>query len=418
MNQSSFVRVCLFLFIALAPIQDFFLRATPLRNLGGSPSLFPLLGLVTFALARWLASGNLRVHRVFLLCLAYVFTTTLYGFIFFGVTSHGENLFVKSATAFVVLGLVIFSVTHIDYRHTSTVRAGIYAAFSLMVLSFFFGNANLLGLPQWLENPVLHSTVLTDIGRPRGLATEPSEFSISAIGFGLLAVHAAESKAAKAILLVATVVLSIASRSKGGILTLVLCLMLLCIVKWHSRWYHVLAVIFVLLPIGLSLIWVLPALFTDTIVYDTTTVPTRFSMIVCALTTVRHHPFGVGLSGFLPSVATYLPGSMDTVQSLFPLPLDFSEVGEHLTSSAMVSTGTFFFDQIMRFGIPFAVCFLVFVAMLVKRLLAKNEWILAIAVLACSLAASTYVAAFGDYAMPLVFGIAFSEVRNWNESLS
>jgi hypothetical protein len=418
MNTSPFARACLFLFIALVPIQDFFLRGTPLRNLGGSPSVFPLLGLVALAFARWLASGDLRVNRVFLLCLVYVFATTIYGFFFFGLRSHGESLFWKSTTAFVVLSLGICAVTIVDYRFTSTVRAGVYAAFCLLVVGYCFGNANPFGLPPWVENPLLHATPISDLGRPRGLTPEPSEFSITVITLGLLTTYVTESKVGKGVLLGVTVALLIASGSKGGILTLFLCLILLCIVKWHSRWYHVPGVVFVLLPLGLSLIWVLSVLFPNAVVYETTTVPTRLSMLLCALYTVRHHPLGVGLSGFLPAVGTYLPGAMDTLQSFFPLRLDFSEVVEHLTSSAMVSTGTFFFDQLMRFGVPFALGFLVFVVTLLKRLTATNQWILAIALLAAALAATTYVGAFGDYAIPLVFGIAFSKVRNWTESLS
>lgn len=418
MNISRLVRACLFLFIALAPIQDFFLRGTPMRSLGGNPSLFPLLGLVAFAFARWLASGHLRLNRVFLICLVYVFAITIYGFLFFGLTSHGENLFLKSTTALVVLSLGIFVATTIDYRPASTVRAGIYAAFFLTVVGFCFGNANPFGLPTWVENPILHATPVPDEGRPRGLTTEPSEFSITAIVFGLLTAHAAQSKVAKGISLGVTIALLIASGSKGGILTLFLCLMVLCIVKWHSRWYHVAGVIFVLLPLGLSLIWVLPVLFPDAILYESATVPTRLSMIFCALITVLHHPLGVGLSGYLPSVRAYLPNAMETVQSFFPLPLNFSEVAEHLTSAEMVSSGTFFFDQLARFGLPFAACFLIFIATMVKRLIADSQWILAIAVLAAAIAASTYVAAWGDYAMPIVFGIAFRGVNNWNESLS
>lgn len=417
MNTSSFSQACLFLFIALAPIQDFFLRATPMRSLGGSPALFPLLGLAAFAFGRWLASGHLRVNRLFLICLVYVFATTVYGFLFFGLTSHGESLFWKTTTASVVLGLGIFAATNIDYRLTPTVRAGIYAAFFLMVVGFCFGNGNPFGLPNWVENPIFHSIPVPDVVRPRGLNTEPSTFSLSVMVFGLLSAHVAGSKVAKGILLGVTVALLIASGSKGGILTLFLCLVIFCIMKWHSRWYHVAGVIFVLLPLGLSLIWVLPVLFPETIIYESGTVPTRFSMIVCALITVRHHPLGVGLSGLLPSVGAYLPNAMDTVQSFFPFPLDFSEVAEHLTSAEMVSS-TFFFDQVMRFGIPFALFFVIFVVTMIKRLVAKERWVLVIAVLAAALAAITYIPVFGDYAIPLVFGMALSEVRNWNESLS
>lgn len=419
MTASPFFQACLFLFIALAPVQDFFLRGTPLRSLGESPSFLPLLGLVGVSFGHWLISGHLRVNRIFMICVGYVFATTLYGLFMFGLSSHGASLLSKSATWFVVVGLGIFAVTCIDYRNMSaTVRAGIYVAFFLMVIGFCFDEANPFGLPHWVENPIFHAIPNPDPGRPRGLSSEPSAFSVSAMMFGLLSASVAESKVAKLALLATTIALLIASGSKGGILTLFLGLMILCILKWHSRWYHVPLVILVVLPLGLLLIWVLPVLFSDAVLYESTTVPTRLSMIVCALTTVLHHPLGVGPPGYLPAVGAYLPNAMYTVQSFFPLPLDFSEVADHLTSAEAVSTGTFFFDQLMRFGVPFALFFGVFVFTLQKRLAAKKQWLLAIAVLAAALAATTYYGGFGDYSMPLVFGIALSEVRNWDESLS
>lgn len=413
MNTTSvFYRTCLFLFIALSPIEDFFLQASPLRAFGTSPALFPLAALGGVAVAHWLTSGHLKVNRIFLICLVYALAITVYGLLFFGFVSVGENLIWKSAKSFIALAIVAFAATNIDYRITSTVRAAIYTAFFFTVLGFCFGNANPFGLPHLVENAVLHFTPDPAVTRPRGLASEPSMFSVTVIVFGLLCAHVARSKPVKGILILLTAALLVGSGSKGGILTLFLCLIILTIMKWHSRWYHVPVVLFVLLPLGLFLIWLVPNLFPESGIAASSSVSTRLSMIACALITVRHHPLGVGLAGLLPSVVAYLPNAMETVQSFFPVPLTFQEVSVHLTSPEMAGTMTFFFDQLMHFGIPFAVCFFVLIVGLLKHLVARQQLILTIAILASTIAVTIYVHTFGHYPVPILFGVALSEVRS------
>jgi hypothetical protein len=83
-----------------------------------------------------------------------------------------------------------------------------------------------------------------------------------------------------------------------------------------------------------------------------------------------------------------------------------------MTSAETVSTKTFYFDQVMRFGVPFGVFFLVVVAKLVKELMARKLLILSIAVVACTIAIATYIPGIGAFAIPIVFGVAISEVKN------
>jgi len=128
--------------------------------------------------------------------------------------------------------------------------------------------------------------------------------------------------------------------------------------------------------------------------------------------TVIHHPFGVGLTGFLPAIARYLPGAMSKLEAMFSFPLYFGEVSEYLTSADMVSTKTFFFDQLIRFGIPFAFVFVIFIGRLLKRLAVMKQTILLVAVLASAIAVTTYVPGTGNFAIPIVFGIALSEVKS------
>jgi hypothetical protein len=409
-ETNTVIQICLFLFIALCPIQDFMLQGTPLRSLGASPAIFPLCVLGIIGGGQRLFSAKTKVDLGPAICFAYVFLTALYGLLVFGFSSHGENLLWKGTTSFISLGVILFAIT-LDYGKNPVVRTAIYVAFALVVVGFLFGNSNPLNLPTLTENGVLHFTPLLD-ERPRGLASEPSQFSITAIVLGLLSVYLTRSRSWKILLFLLTLGLLIVSGSKGGILTLFLCAIILCIMKWHSTWYQVVGSLFVLLPLGIILIWLIPDLFPEDSFAISGTIPTRFSMITCALMTVTHHPLGVGLTGFLPAVAKYLPGAMSSVESVFPFPLYFGEVSEYLTSADTVSTKTFFFDQLMRFGIPFALFFFVFITGLIRRLAAKRQVILLIAIMAGSIAVMTYQPGTGNFAIPIAFGVALLEVGN------
>jgi hypothetical protein len=333
----------------------------------------------------------------------------VYGLIIFGFYSHGENLLWKGLTSLVSLCAILFAVT-LNYE-SPVVRPAIFAAFALLSLGFLFGNSNPFGLPAWTENTFLHFTPLVD-ERPRGLTSEPAQLSITVMIMGLLSAHMSRSRRWKIFLLLATIGLLIASGSKGGILTLFICAIILSVIRWHSKWYQVVTLLLVLFPVGLWLIWLIPNLFPEESFAISATVPTRFSMILCALITVSHHPFGVGLPGFLPAVGRYLPGAMATVESYVPIPLYFGEVSEYLTSADTVSTKTFFFDQLMRFGIPFACVFIIFIFSLLKWLTARGQIVLLIATLATTVAIMTYIPGTGNFAVPIVFGVALSGVRN------
>src|SRR6185312_8330313 len=131
-DNGILLQICTFLFIALSPIQDCFLQGTPMRSLGASPSLFPLCGIGLVAGARWLLSSELKVNVKLLFCLAYVSITAIYGFLIFGTSSHGENLFLKGTTIFVSLGVILFATFGVNYEPAPLLRAAIYSAFILL----------------------------------------------------------------------------------------------------------------------------------------------------------------------------------------------------------------------------------------------------------------------------------------------
>jgi hypothetical protein len=102
---------------------------------------------------------------------------------------------------------------------------------------------------------------------------------------------------------------------------------------------------------------------------------------------------------------------MSAVQSYFPWPLNFDEVSLYQTSADMVSTKTFFFDQLIRFGFPFALAFCFVVGKILNCLVARKQMIIAIAILASAIAITTYIPTAGVFTISIVFGVALSEVR-------
>lgn len=411
MPRADFLmQICVFSLIALSPIQDLFLQGSPLKGLGASASLIPMLAIVGLVFARWLAHGAFQLPRIVVVCVAYALFVSAYGFLYFGASSESENLWLKSLTALITLGLFLAAIFVPKYELRATVRAACYTAFAILVLGILFSEPAPLGLPELFENPILHYTPVTEFPRPRGLSSEPSTLSVTVIAICLLCAHLSRSRSRKCFFLFASIGLLLASASKGGILVLFICLFILALTKWH-RWFQIPVLAVTLLPLGFFAVSWLPSLFPEQGALQSSSVQTRASVILCALNTVEHHPFGVGFPGFFPAVAVYLPQAISTVQAQSPLPLDFSEVSEYLTSSENVSTKTFFFDQLMRFGLPFAIFFLIAITMLLKQLGSSRQQILFVAVLASIIALSTYVSLSGQYATSILLGVALAERR-------
>jgi hypothetical protein len=240
------------------------------------------------------------------------------------------------------------------------------------------------------------------------LSSEPSFLSVTAISLGLLCAHFSRNRISKAFFVLATLGLLVAIGSKGGILIIFICIGILGMLKFH-KWYQLPLLGLLIVPLALiAMIWI-PTLFPDEGIAQSGSVQTRASMILCAIETVAHHPFGVGFSGFLPAVSKYLPDSMNSIQAVSPLPLDFSEVSEYLGDSPNTGTKTFLFDQAICFGLPFVLLFLVLTIRLLKRLRVVNNRILVVAVMAVAIAFCSYVSLSGEYATAILIGVAIQE---------
>jgi ABC-type multidrug transport system fused ATPase/permease subunit len=406
--DTTLQRTLIFAFIALSPIQDFFLRGTALAMPGDSPSLFPLLCLVALALSHWILCGRFRVPQIGMIAGLYAFLLTIYGVLQFGMTFYGQNLFRKSLGSLTILSLFLAAIFIPRYELRGTVRFACYAAFLILVFGLCFSHPTPVGLPGFFDNAVFHYTLIPTLDRPRGLSSEPSFLSVTAISLGLLCAHFSRNRISKAFFVLATLGLLVAIGSKGGILIIFICIGILGMLKFH-KWYQLPLLGLLIVPLALiAMIWI-PTLFPDEGIAQSGSVQTRASMILCAIETVAHHPFGVGFSGFLPAVSKYLPDSMNSIQAVSPLPLDFSEVSEYLGDSPNTGTKTFLFDQAICFGLPFVLLFLVLTIRLLKRLRVVNNRILVVAVMAVAIAFCSYVSLSGEYATAILIGVAIQE---------
>lgn len=409
--ETALQRLLLFTFIAFCPIQDFFLRGTAVAMVGSSPSSIPLLFIIVLSFAYWALCGEFRVLQIGAISALYAILLTIYGVMQFGISFYGQNLLRKSIGSLTVLSMFLAAIFLPRYEFRGTVRSACYAAFFILVFGLCFTHPTPFGLPSFFDNPAFHYTIIPTLDRPRGLSSEPSFLSVTTISIGLLCAHFSRTRISKAFFLLATVGLLVAIGSKGGIFIIFICLGILAMLRFR-KWYQLPILGLAIVPLGLIAAASIPTLFPETGVLQSDSVQTRASMIVCASLTVAHHPFGVGFSGFLPAVKRYLPESINSIQALSPLPLDFSEVLEYLGPSPNVGTKTFLFDEAMCFGLPFVIFFIVLIISLLKRLHMETR-ILFLGVMAVAIAFCSYVSVSGEYATAILFGVAIQET-GWN----
>jgi len=408
LNQGlSLSTMCILLFVALCPFEDIYEGA--LSSAGRSLSLYPLLVLAALAGANWIIRGHYRVHVATLLAVVYAVIITLFGLAVFGTSNLGQNLIVKSVTSAIPLALFMYAVLAIDYEQPY-IKEAVAIAFCFLIAGFLFSDHNLLGLKPLFNSRIFHYSQVVD-RRAKGFASEASVYSQQIIGIGLLLTSMVVQRSWKILVGIVTVLLLIASGSKGGLSTIFLCLIVYTFIRWHSRWYHVIFLIGSLSVLGLIAVKVLPVLFTTDVIETFSTIATRGGMITCACQISWHYPFGVGLSGFVPAIQKTLPSSIDFIQSLFKVRFNLQEILLYMKSSEFVSTKTFFFDQLIRFGLPFAAAYIYFTYKTGKQLLSQNKagyWI----VFACTMIAiTTYIQPVGAYSTAIVLGVILNEAR-------
>jgi len=399
--------------IALSPFQDTALQNTFLRLPAASLSFLPLMALFLLTATRRLLRGSFTVNRTLLLMGAYAVIVCAANLVWITreneVEIHLESVFAR----FLLSSLVLFIVLGVNYRVNRGLRIAVYLGFFFTIVGIVCGQvlgANAISFLQATPN-------LSD--RPSGFSTEASTLSVQVVCSGILTAHCLKTKWMKWAAGVMTCVLLLYSSSKGGLIALLLCVLVLAIARTRTSMVAKIGAAAVLLPavyFGSLLIF---SSFSTLVQFNqTTTIATRFSMAVYAVITVAHNPCGVGFTGFLPSITRYLPSAMSFVERLFPFPLAFVEVRGYLYPPQQdADCKTLFFDYLACFGLPFAILFIMSVRRLL-RLLFKHElrWLF-VGVLFSVTAATTYYSTVNAWTLPLLFGISLHEIKRAENTL-
>lgn len=390
-------KIAVFLLVALLPFQDTFLQKTPMRNVGASLSVFPLVVLLLVKVLARVGRLDFRVGRVGLRCTIYALVLTSVYLVMFGVTMQETSLILKSMNMFAIVGLFGFGAMATKGAERKWLAAGAAVGFAFTLLASVLGGA-LDG------NSLLHATVNLD-SRPRGFCTESSTFSVQVVISGLLATYMARRKLSKGLLLGATMGLLMLSGSKGGLISLLLC----CGVYWVMRVglspVRLVLGAAVLVPMGYFVGGMIAQGFDNDMISEGSSVATRATMALFAWVTVSHHPLGVGFGGFYPALPRYLPDAMAMAKGFFNFPLIFVEVSNYQYTAENADCKALFLDFAVFFGLPFMVAFFVFFFRLCRALYREQQQILLIGALFSATALLSYYSSMNAYSIPVLIGI-------------
>lgn len=393
--------------IALSPFQDTALQNTFLKLPAASLSFLPLTALFVLTAIRRLLRGAFAVNRTMLLMGAYAVIVCAANVVWITRENEAEIHLESVFARFLLSSLLLFIVLGIDYRVNRGLRLAVYLGFFFTIVGIVCGQVLGPNAISFLQ------TTPSLTGRPHGFSTEASTLSAQIVCSGILTAHFLRTSWLKWTAGAMTCGLLIFSSSKGGLIALLLCALVLGIAKTRSSLLAKIAVSFVLLPICyFGFLFVLSVFGSLVEVNQTSTIATRLSMALYALITLIHNPFGVGFTGFLPSIPRYLPPAMRFVEGIFPFPLAFGEVEGYLyPPQALADCKTLFFDYLVFFGIPFAIIFFRFVWRLLTKLFEfRRQWLF-VGVLFSTLALMTYYSTVNAWTLPLLFGISFHEIR-------
>lgn len=398
-----------FLLLALLPVQDTVFQKSPLRTVGASLSVWPLMLLIALNLGRRLMKLDFSMPLKGLLVLLYVLALTLVYLLLWGTSFQDTSLVIKSLNLLLIVGLYLFTLFGVPYHSHRWLWMGAMAGFGLSLLGFFLG-------PILDSNSLLHATANLD-ARPRGFCTESSTFSVQVVISGLLAIFYLRHSWSKLLLFVGTIGLLIVSGSKGGLLTLLLCSAVFGLVRAGFSITKLLLGTAILVPVGMYLIGLVNEGFQNDLLSSGSSVATRGTMIVFALLCNMHNPLGVGFSGFYPAMARYLPEAMSITTSFFNFPLIFTEVSNYQYTMENADCKTLFFDFLVYFGLPFAVGFIVFFWTLLRRLYRDQQFVLFVGALFSCIALVTYYSSLNTYSIPVLLGVCLSAYRHEDSSL-
>jgi hypothetical protein len=409
----SLQRYLLYLAILLMPFQDCILGTSALGYLGSNISFAPISASALAGMFVWMYRGRFKVSHLGLKWLLYAGGLSLFYILLWGTTSHGFSVIHKTFAEGLIFFLWAYTIFGMDYTPTRGLKLSTYISFTIVILGVLACDLHFPGLAAIGSSSILHITTSYELDRWRGLSMEPSTFSATVVSLGLACAYFAKNKVARTLFIIATLVMLIASQSKGGLLVLALSAFAILFLRKPSP---LRMTVYFVICVLLSLVTALLAFrhINGAEMFDTTaTIATRSSLAVWAIVVVAHHPFGVGFSGFYEAITKYLPVAMTFVARVSPIPLNFVEIRPYVSATDVpIDAKCFLFEYMATFGIPFVIAYVTLSIKVIRALLIKRNTVLLMAFIFILIGFSTYVNGLTLYASFYVVGLAYREHKN------
>ena len=406
----SIQRYLLYLAIMLMPIQDSILGKSFLGYVGSNISFAPIALSAFLGILIWMYHGRLTISRRALIWFSYTAGLSVLYIFLWGTQSHGFSVIHKTFAEGFVFFLWAYTIFYIDYTPSFGLKISTYIAFGVLIFGVLACDLHLPGLAALGSSSIVHITVSEEADRWRAFSTEPSMFSATVVSLGLASAHFSHSKFVRGLFVILTMLLLLASRSKGGLLVLALSAFVILFVKKPS-FLRMMLYFAVCSLLGGAMLGIVIANFNSMDLIQTTgTLATRFSLAVWTFIVICHHPLGVGFSGFYQAITFYLPGAMDFVARVSPIPLNFMEIAEYVTGTDVpLDAKCFLLEYIASFGIPFLIAYFRFGSSVIRSLSKQGKNILLIAFVFLLIGFSTYVNGMTLYAAFYIAGLAYRE---------
>jgi hypothetical protein len=393
------ISALIFIAVVLIPFQN-----SPLAGLGfgsfGEPATVVAMALlaglwVLRALAR---PDSIVIDQRTLLVLIYVGAITLFGLLHFEWQYRGASLLTKAVFATAHWSFIAVGVAAGLACRREMLRPAVRLAIILNTLGYLMG-----------------AFVAPTAERAVGFSSEPSHFGVVTVCLGMLGAYMATSSRERYAILLTTLVLTLATGSKGALACLALAVVVVTMFHAPKRGARRFALNLAALVFAAVLI-VISILRLQEGLQQFASVATRSSGAITALRLGIDYPFGVGLGGFFPAFSEAMPGSWHIITSFLGVSVNLNEVMAFAyTDDRNLSAKTFFLDTLIYFGWPGFLAAVVFMARLSLRWLrSKREhaaWLAAGLVFA-SLAMASYYTVMPFYVVPVLVGFALRELAH------
>lgn len=146
---------------------------------------------------------------------------------------------------------------------------------------------------------------------------------------------------------------------------------------------------------------------------NNTSVATRMVCVFTAFFSLLENPFGVGYFGFLHAFEINVPRAIDFINSISPVSLNMYEARGYITatSDAAIGTKSFFWNNIIYFGWPFVVVFLLYVIDIIKKCRRYNRKDLELSFWFVVISLFSFVEGVGLYSISLFIAVLNYEIK-------